>query len=141
MGFDEIMTKERKKLMLMVIGVLAVLWYFCLIIVPIFPNGACPAGLGVPGSFGGSSGGGTNGGTCPVCDCSDPTRSLPECPPGYIYDTGLNVCTPPPTLPYCSAGTKCPVGGYDTGMNLCRCPTDTVWDSGLQLCCPTSIVG
>ena len=121
-GVDKIITDTNKRALLIALLIVFVAWYFCLIIIPMFPNASCPAGIGVPGavSGGGSSGGGSTGG-CPACICprADPTA------PG---DTNPSY--------YCQYGVKCPVGGYDTGMNLCRCPTGYFWDGGIQMCCP-----
>jgi hypothetical protein len=116
---DQMMNETNRKALLYVTIILAILWYFCLIIIPAFPNGACPA-FGAPGSFGGSSGGGTVGGTCPVC---------PDCPaPDYSFE-----------IPYCADGVKCPGGNYDTYYGTCRCGTGNFWDASLQLCCPNVV--
>jgi hypothetical protein len=132
-----------------IIGVvLALLWYFCVIIVPAFPNDKCTAAA--CGGAGGG-GGGSSGGTCP-----DPCRTgahfdvmaqmcfpnPPPCPTGQracvagngytlAMDYCINGCepdpnaTPPRSLP-------CP-GGQPTA-GFCACPTHYYWDTGNQAC-------
>ena len=122
---DQMMNETNRKALLYVTVILAILWYFCLIIIPAFPNGACPA-FGAPGSFGGSSGGGTSGGSCPVLTC--PVFTCPRDVPDYSFE-----------IPYCSDGVKCPAGNYDTYYGTCRCGSNGFWDASLQLCCPNVV--
>ena len=127
-GIDKIVTDTNKRALLIAAFIVFVAWWLCLIIIPAFPNGACPA-FGTPGASGGSSGGGTTfGGTCPVC----PTCDEPQRPANYCGTTSQGVPI---------EGFTCPIGGYDTGMNTCRCGTGSYWNLEFELCCPSPVGG
>jgi hypothetical protein len=127
-GIDKIITDTNKRALMIALLIVFVAWYFCLIIIPIFPNGSCPAGIGTPGSFAGGSSGGSNGGStavnCPVFTCPEFTCDEPN----YTFD-----------IPYCADGVACPAGNYDTYYGTCRCGTSGFWDASLQLCCPNVV--
>jgi hypothetical protein len=120
-GVDKIITDTNKRALVVAAIIVAIAWFFCLIIIPAIPNASCPV-FGTPGASGGSSGGGTSGMNCPALTCPEFT-----CPPEP------NVSF---QIPYCSDGVKCPGGNYDTFYGTCRCGSSGFWDATLQLCCP-----
>lgn len=123
-GIDKIITDTNKRALIIAALIVFVAWYFCLIIIPAFPNSTCPAGIGLPGAVGGSSGGSSGGNVCPECPNICP-RDEPD---------------PQPSAPYCSNGVPCPPGNLDTYYGTCRCVKGTMWDTGMQLCCPVQVL-
>jgi len=115
--------RQQSTYLLIAVGIAAILWWSCIILVPAFPNTNCSS-AGGSGCLGGGNGGGS---ASTNVTCPDP------CARGTHFDTARNGCYEnSPTTPI---GIPCPVAQVTAAY--CNCPTGYYWDTVSYLCIPS----